>query len=53
MFTWPVSAIEIWHQKNAMLEEGLTEVESDLHLVTKWAELSVGGLVTAFIAGSV
>ena len=53
MLTRCGSLVEIWHYKDAMLEIGLAQVESDHHLVTKWAELSVRGLVTAFIAGSV
>ena len=35
-----------------MLEDGFAKVESDLHHVAKWDELSVGCLITRFEAGS-
>ena len=48
MVTWYLSVIDIWHYKDAMLEDGFAEVDCDHHLVTKWAELSVGGLEARF-----
>ena len=43
------SVIEILHYKDAVLEDGFSEIDSDHHLVTKWAELSVGGLEARFV----
>ena len=36
-----------------MLEDGFAEVYSDHHLVTKWAELSVGGPVAGLVRSKV
>ena len=46
MLRWLLSVIDIWHYNDAMLEDSLAEVESDLHLVAKWAQLIVSCLIT-------